>query len=255
MGYTRKSAVTAGILLLLGGIAVLGETPDSQTKPGDQPEVIPLPGPETVPDVSLGEALRTRRSVRSYRAEPLSLEELGRILWAAQGITQSGTGYRTAPSAGATFPLELYAVIGADTIYRGDTASADTSNADTRAVEPIEPGIYRYLPRRHALEPTVTGDKRRALFEAALGQTAVRDAPVVIAITGVTARTAQRYGTRAERYIAMEAGHASQNIYLQAAALGLGTVAIGAFEDAMLSQVLRLPSGEEPLYLMPVGRR
>lgn len=193
--------------------------------------------------MSLEDAIGGRRSVREYKPEPLSLLELSRLLWAAQGITEPRSGFRAAPSAGATFPLEVYVAIGA--------------NLDGRrsGVESLQPGLYRYVPGEHSLDLLRTGDSRRKLYNAALRQDPVRHAPVVLVITGVTARTAGRYGDRAARYIAMEAGHVSQNLYLKATALGLGTVAIGAFQDRALAGALELSSGEEPLYLMPVGRR
>lgn len=151
------------------------------------------------------------------------------------GARNNGAGYRTAPSAGATYPLEVYAAV-------GEVAGRD-------------PGLYRYLPQMHSLEAVFAGDLRDQLYHAALRQQPVRDAPVVLVVTAVPARTERRYGARAVRYVAMEAGHASQNIYLQATGLELGTVAIGAFDDAALSSALELTDGEQPFYLMPVGRR
>ena len=196
-------------------------------------EPVVLPNPDTTGSMTVEQALARRRSVRSYESATLSMVEVGQLLWAAQGETQPRTGYRTAPSAGATFPLELYLVAG--------------------RVDGLPPGLYRYRPRHHELEMVSSRDMRNALHSAALRQPMILHAPIVLVITSVTERTAARYGERAVRYVAMEAGHASQNVYLQAIALGLGTVAVGAFDDQEIARVLGLPDGEQPLYLMPVG--
>ena len=208
--------------------------PVSAQSGGPEREVIELPAADTEGSVPLERTLSDRRSIRQYGAGALSLEEVGQLLWAAQGVTQQRTGYRTAPSAGATFPLEVYLVVG--------------------RVEGLSSGVYRYLPGRHEMERVGSEDLRQPLYDAALRQPMIRDAPVVLVIASVTERTQRRYGARAERYVAMEAGHASQNIYLQATAIGLGTVAVGAFDDGQISTVLGLDNREQPLYLMPVGR-
>ena len=184
--------------------------------------------------LALEEALAARRSVRDYAPGPLTLAEVGQLLWAAQGVT-SPEGFRTAPSAGALYPLELYLVVG--------------------EVEGLAPGVYHYEPESHALTRIIAGDLRRVLEMAALGQDYVRTAAVDLVLTGVYQRTARRYGERAQRYVHMEAGHAGQNVYLQAEALGLGTVAIGAFNDEEVQRLLSLPAEEAPLYIMPVGRK
>jgi SagB-type dehydrogenase family enzyme len=198
------------------------------------PEHISLPRPTTVGKISVEEALRHRRSVREYLDAPLSLAEVGQLLWAAQGINEPVRGLRTAPSAGALYPLEVRLLAG--------------------SVLGLSPGLYRYDPATHGLVPEVRGDLRQRLAEAALGQEPIRLAPCVILISGVVARTAVKYGSRAERYVLMEAGHASENVYLEVTSLGLGTVSIGAFHDDRVREVLRLPSEERVLYLMPVGK-
>jgi len=190
-------------------------------------EIIALPAPRLESDVSLEEALRRRRSVRAYADEPLTLEEIGQLFWAAQGITNE-RGFRTAPSAGALYPLELYAA--------------------------TDDGIYHYEPRGHRAELRRIEDWRSPLCRAALRQDAVCQAPVVFVVTAVYARTAAKYGERAERYVRLEAGHAAQNLLLQAVALGLGAVPIGAFYDDQVQAALGLPADHEPLYLIPVGR-
>lgn len=193
--------------------------------------LVRLSPPRLVGEMSVEEALARRRSVRSYLDEPLTPEELGQLLWAAQGITAEWGG-RTAPSAGATYPLEVYAVVG--------------------KVEGLPPGVYRYLPEGHALVLHKRGDVRADLAREALGQPWVRTAPLVLLIAANYERTTARYGERGIRYVHMEVGHVGQNVYLQAEALGLGTVTVGAFYDAKVKALLEIQ--EEPLYLMPVGR-
>jgi len=190
------------------------------------PGEIPLPPARTQGEVSLEQTLAARRSVRSYTARPLTQEEISQLLWAAQGITDP-RGYRTAPSAGALYPLEVYLV--------------------------LPGGSYHYLPQGHCLEPLGSEDVREGLWAAGLRQGPLLEAPAVFVIAGVIARTKGKYGERAERYVCLEAGHAAQNLLLQATALGLGAVPIGAFEDGAVREVLDLPSSHTPLYLIPVG--
>lgn len=188
---------------------------------------ITLPAPRQDGPLSLEAALQRRRSIRSFTREPLRQEEIGQLLWAAQGITDA-EGFRTAPSAGALYPLECYVA--------------------------TETALFHYEAAGHRLTQRVAGDQRGALASAALGQSAVGGAAVVIVITAVEERTAGKYGAeRARRYAALEAGHAAQNVLLQAVTLGLGAVPVGAFTDREVSALLRLPDGEEPLYLIAVG--
>jgi SagB-type dehydrogenase family enzyme len=195
---------------------------------------IPLPRPMLDGAISLERALERRRSVRELGGAPLELADLGQLLWAAQGVTETH-GYRTAPSAGALYPLEIYALV-----------------ADVGA---LRPGVYRYEPSAHALIMTRSGDRRRSLAAAALDQEFVGRTPVVLVIAAVYARTEARYGSRADRHVHMEAGHAAQNIYLQATARDLATVLVGAFDDRAVQTAVGLPSDHIPLGLMPVGRR
>lgn len=234
---TKLRLVFLAIPSILLLVALAGQCPPSTEPKNDQlplPTELVLPAPRTDSDVSLEQTLLNRRSVRDYRGEPLNLSQVSQLLWAAQGITQAGTGFRTAPSAGATYPLETYLVVG--------------------DVVGLSPGVYRYEPGNHTLARTVTGDIRRELATAALGQGSVRGGAVAIVFTAVYHRTTQRYGERGIRYVHMEAGHAAQNVYLQAVALDLGTVTIGAFSDEQVSQLLNLPADEKPLYIMPVGK-
>ena len=194
---------------------------------------VDLPQPRLEGDVSLEEALQMRRSVREYAGASLTLEEVSQLLWAAQGIT-SDWGGRTAPSAGALYPLEVYLVAG--------------------NVEDLEPGVFRYDPSAHRLLKAKGGDVRAELCEVSLGQEAVRNGAIDVVIAAVYERTKVKYGDRAERYVHMEAGHAGQNICLQATSLDLGAVTIGAFSDDAVARVLGLPGEEAPLYVIPVGR-
>lgn len=182
---------------------------------------------------SVEEAVNERRSIRNISGDAVSAEVLSQILWAAQGVTDS-RGLRTAPSAGATYPLETYAVLG--------------------KVTGIPPGVYRYNPEKHSLEPVAAGDVRKKLSEAALSQRVIEHAPFTVVFTAVYDRTKKRYGTRGEMYVHMEAGHAGQNIYLQCVSWGLATVAVGAFREKKVAALLKLPDNEVPLYIFPVGK-
>jgi SagB-type dehydrogenase family enzyme len=195
---------------------------------------IRLPEPKFRSASSFEASLRERRSVREFSSASLSLASVGQLLWAAQGLT-AATGERTAPSAGALYPLELYLVAG--------------------SMERVAPGVYRYEPPSHALRSHCVRDRRPQLAEAALGQTAITGAAAVLVATAVYGRTSVKYGSRGNRYVHMEVGHVAQNVYLQAQSLGLGTVIIGAFDDERVREVLELQADENPLALMPIGAR
>jgi len=195
--------------------------------------VIKLPAPQHRGLVSVERALGTRRSVRHYNKLPLELEEASQLLWSAQGISNS-RGYRTAPSAGALYPLEVYAAIG--------------------NVTDLAAGIYKYNTREHALIETAAGDRRQDISRAALHQSYIAAAPVVLLFCTVKDRVVHKYGDRAMQYVFMEVGHAAQNVCLQAVALGLGTVVIGAFKDGDIKAAAHLAENEHPAYLIAVGR-
>jgi SagB-type dehydrogenase family enzyme len=197
------------------------------------PHKIQLPEPRYDGDMSVEHALRVRRSVRSYNVDPLKLSEISQILWSAQGITHP-RGLRTVPSAGALYPLELYVVAG--------------------NIKSLSPAIYRYKPDSHLLLMIISGDRRSELSRAALRQSAIRKAPAVLLICAVYERTTAKYGQRSMRYVHMEVGHVAQNACLQAIALGLNTVVIGAFRDAQVKMIANLAVEEQPLYFVPVGR-
>jgi SagB-type dehydrogenase family enzyme len=204
------------------------------TPPPEQETAIELPEPRYDSDVSIEQSLLQRRSIRSYTGEPLTLQELAQFLWAAQGITDP-RGFRTTPSAGALYPLELYVVVG--------------------DVQDLTPGVYRYEPPEHQLVRTMAGDARVELADAALAQGCIKEGAITIVLTAVYERTTRKYGDRGIRYVHMEAGHAAQNLCLQATALNLGAVTIGAFYDEEVAELLHLPEDERPLYMIPVGRK
>lgn len=182
---------------------------------------------------TLEELLWQRQSVREYSGEPLTREEVMKLLWAGQGITRPPR-YRTAPSAGALYPLELYVVVG--------------------NVQGLKPGVYKYEPAANDIRLVKEGDVRRSLATAALSQSWVEQGAIDIIIAAVYQRTKAKYGERGERYVHIEVGHAAQNICLQAAALGLGLVTVGAFDDARVAEIVGLARDEAPLYIIPVGR-
>ncbi len=189
-------------------------------------EIITLPKPNQDGSISLEQAITTRRSRRDFLPQSLTLEQISQLTWAAQG-QDTHSHYRTAPSAGATYPLELFIV---------------TSD-----------GLFHYLPAKHSLEKLAGQDLRAALASAAWGQGFVEAAPLTLVFAAEFSRTTNHYGKRGIRYVYMEAGHAAQNVHLQAEALGLGSVAVGAFDDASVSKVLSLPDYLEPLYMVTVG--
>ena len=194
---------------------------------------IKLPKPVQDGRTSLEKTLQERRSIRQYKNAPIPLSDLSQLLWASQGISGSG-GRRTAPSAGALFPLDVYIIAG--------------------KVTGLSAGIYSYDPHKHELTRVAEGDARAEMSKAALGPSSIKSAPAVLVLSAVYERTTVKYGERGIRYVHMEVGHVAQNIYLQAAALNLGTVVIGAFDDDGIRKVLHMTGRAHPLYLMPVGK-
>lgn len=207
---------------------------DTTVAGADGSALIELPTPSLTGSFSLEEAMARRRSVRAFGPEPVTLEQVGRLAWSAQGVTDAATGYRTAPSAGGTLPLEV------DLLLHG--------------VPDLEDGVYRYHPAEHALRQRLPGDRRAAVADATLNQGFVRDAPLVLCLSAVAARTAAKFGAFADRLVDMEVGHVGQNVSLQAVALGLATVVVAGIREAELAAALQLADGERPIYVMPVGR-
>lgn len=208
----------------------------------EQP-AIDLPEPRLTSDVSVEEALQNRRSVRSYRDTPLSLVEVSQLLWSAYGLNKPidnapeflRGGLRTAPSAGALYPLEIYLV--------------------ARNVAGLDPGVYWYRSENHSLVTLAAEDRWEDLSDAGFGQPHFETAAAALVYSAVFERNTQKYGERGrERYVCMDLGHSAENVYLQAYALKVGTCAIGAFNDLALKQVIGMTRTEEPLYIMPLGK-
>lgn len=194
---------------------------------------IVLPPARSSSETSVERAILRRRSIREYRQVPITLDEVAQLLWSAQGITDQD-GHRTAPSAGATYPLEAYLV--------------------ATQVDGLAPGVYHYLTDTHALEKIRDGEVREALMRASLDQACVGLGVAHLVLSAVYERMTGKYGERGARFVHMDVGHAGQNVHLQAEALGLATVVVAAFDDEQVRQILRLPVGEHPLYIMPLGR-
>lgn len=190
-------------------------------------ETIHLPQAKVAGSMSLEQSIAARRSIRAFAAKTLSIEQLGQLLWAAQGITDTKDSLRAAPSAGALYPLETYVV--------------------------LPSGIYRYDPQHHELKRIVEGDRRLELQKASLDQDAVGSAPAVFVFTAVFERTSVKYRERANLYVPIEVGHAAQNLLLQATTQGLAGVPVGAFNERRVAEVVQLAKNERPLYLLPVG--
>jgi SagB-type dehydrogenase family enzyme len=229
--------MTARAILSLAAVcslALAGWAASEQEAPmTHSAESVALPAPRTDGAFAIERALSERRSVREFSASALSLAEISQVLWAAQGVTDASGG-RTAPSAGALYPLEVYVVVG--------------------NVRELAAGVYRYEPRNHRLARHGPEDRRGALAKAAYRQGWTAEGAAILAVAAVETRTTRKYGERGVQYVHMEAGHAAQNVLLQATALGLGATVVSAFDDAQVAKVLGLRKGERPLYLVPLGR-
>jgi len=224
------SATWAIMLAMISKGMIMAHTSPSGYQRAD---IVPLPQPHYDGKVSVESALCQRRSVRAYTEAPLTIDEVAQLVWAAQGITHAD-GLRTAPSAGALYPLRVSLVVG--------------------NVQTLSQGIYTYRPDKHELVRVIEGDKRAELSAAALEQSWVGHSAVVIVLSALYERTTARYGERGIRYVHMEVGHAAQNIQLQAVSLNLGTVVVGAFDDRKVQRIMQMTTRELPLSLMPVGR-
>ena len=200
----------------------------------NEDDLLKLTDPEYDSDVSVEKALYNRRSVREFSDESLTLDEISQICWAAQGITDNARFLRSAPSAGALYPLEVYIV------------ACDVSG--------LLPGVYRYMSEVHGLVRIIDGDIRSELCAASLSQPSILEAPACLVFSAFYKKTTQKYGERGIRYVHLEAGHAAQNVYLQVVSLGLGTVTIGAFNDSNVRELLKMLADEQPLYIMPIGK-
>jgi len=187
--------------------------------------------------VSVEKAIKERRTVRAFRPKPLALAQLSQILWSAQGITDERGGFRTTPSGGALYPLDVYAVVGEG------------------GVEGLECGVYHYQPEGHSIRLILKGDRRKDVANASLWQMWMANAPVIFVVTSEHERITRKYGKRGIRYAHIEVGHVGQNIFLQSSALGLGAGIVGAFHDGAVAEAIGAPKAHEPLIIMPVGYR
>ncbi|MFH1361248.1 MAG: SagB/ThcOx family dehydrogenase [bacterium] len=209
-----KAVATIALVVIFAGLALAEET-------------INLPTPQSTGRTSVEESLYRRRSVRTYAKTELSAEQLSQLLWAAQGVTDRELDFRTAPSAGAIYPLTIYVA--------------------------KKNGVFIYAPKQHQLIEHLKEDIRPSLMRASLGQDSVREAPVCLIITARSFLTTEKYGARAFRYICLETGHVAENIHLQAITLGLSSIPIGSFWDDVVAKTLDLPADEYPIYIIPVG--
>lgn len=223
----------AALILLMAAAAMVAVPVKGGVMADGAEKIIQLPNPATDGDKSLEKTLADRRSVRNYADKALSLGQISQMLWAAQGETDS-RGFRTAPSAGALYPLEVFVAAG--------------------NVEDLSPGIYRYSPETHELVRTSEGDRRKELHRAALNQPAVSRAPAVFVFSAVFERVTGKYGKRGVQYAFMEAGHAAQNLCLQAVSLDLVSVPVGAFDNDGIQRILNAKHDIRPVYLLPVGK-
>lgn len=205
---------------------------DAVTYPVDPLPELKLPDPVLAGNISIEQTLAQRRSIRSYSNNELSLSNVSQILWAAQGMTLDRF-FRTAPSAGALYPLEVYLVAG--------------------NVSGLDIGVYRYVPSRHSMIRVLDGDRRDELCRASLSQPHIRDVAAVVVLAADYSRTTVKYGNRGIRYVHIEVGCAAENICLQGVSLGIGMCVTGAFDDEEVGSILNLPSNEDPLLIMPIG--
>ena len=196
-----------------------------------------LPRPDHETRLSVEEAIKRRRTVRSFGSRPITKEDLSQLLYAAQGITEPRGFKRAAPSGGALYPLDVYTVVG------------------EKGVEDLDAAVYHYVPSDHRIEPVTMGDRKEQLARASLHQMWMAGPPVNFVITAEYSRICTKYGERGIRYATIEAGHVGQNIFLQAEALGLKAGIVGAFDDTKVIHVLGIPKQHEPLLIMPVGYR
>ncbi len=226
-GFLRKKSPVFIIILIIAAGYLLFISKENILMA--ETKLIQLPKPLNKGNVSFEEVIFRRRSQRSFKQKDLSLQQISQLLWAAQGITAEKGFYslRTAPSAGALYPMEIYLL--------------------------AKNGLFRYLPNGHKLESLSEQDLRGALAVSSWEQAAISQAPASIVICAVYSRLTSKYGQRGIRYVHIEVGHIAQNIHLQAVALGLGSVPIGAFNDEEVKKILSLPIDQEPLYIIPVG--
>ncbi|MBA7482045.1 hypothetical protein ES707_17526 [subsurface metagenome] len=217
-----KRLTILGIVLVCFAALCLG-----QRRSRTPQKIVRLTKPNLTGTVSFEEALAERRSVRLFASKQLDSEQIGQLAWAGQGITDQQRGLRTAPSAGETYPIDLYFA--------------------------TEEGLFVYRPAEHSLEQTSDQNIRGRLAAAASMQESVATAGCNIIVAGSVRKLTKQFRTKARTYMLLEAGHIAQNIQLQAVCLDLGSVTIGGFNTKDVSRICRLPRGMEPLYIICVG--
>jgi SagB-type dehydrogenase family enzyme len=207
--------------------------------PDGTPDWIPMPGnrlalavPEGKDAGTLNGALTRRRSVREYQEKPISLEQVSRLLWAAQGVTGVG-GLRTSPSAGAIYPLKAYVI--------------------ASQVAGLAAGVYRYEPDTNELAFVESGDRRKVLCQAAMGQECVAMSPMAVLLVSWDKRMKGEFGDFAEKLVLIESGHAAQNFLLEAVSMGLGGIGLAKFDGDAIRAAVPFRSDEEPRYLLLAG--
>jgi SagB-type dehydrogenase family enzyme len=188
---------------------------------------IQLPAPTISGTVNLEEAIGKRRSVRQFADKPINFVQMGQLAWAGQGVTDKESNLRAAPSAGALYPIDLYFV--------------------------TYDGTFVYHPENHSLVQTQQGDNRKKLSAAADNQQAVAEASCDIVIAGSVKKLSAKYGSKASRFMLLEAGHISENILLEAAAMGLASLPVGDFEIKNVARACELTSDQEPLLIVSIG--
>lgn len=237
MSIKGKITLILLIILLAAVIAYLIWPKSNETQQIIVTGTVDLPEPQITGNISVEQAIHDRRSVRRYTNQSLTLQDISQLMWAVYGITNQTTNFRVVPSAGRTYPLEVYLSIGRD------------------GVKGLNEGVYHYNPFNHSLEQILGNDVRPELSQAANGQPWVKEAPVNIIITGNYQKMIDKYKDEklSTRFVDMEAGHAGQNIYLIAESRNLATVALGSFRDDSVRQILRIPANEKTLYIYPVG--
>ena len=194
-----------------------------------------LPAPMIDGDTSVEKAIKQRRTIRSFVDKPLTIDQLSQILWAAQGITDDGGLKRSAPSGGALYPIDVYAVVGKN------------------GVQGLPQAVYRYDPSHHSIRKIGDTDVRKDVAVAALRQMWVATAPLILVLTAEYSRITVKYGNRGRRYAMIEVGHIGQNIFLQCEALGLAAGIVGAFYDEEVAKAMKAKNHHEPLIIMPIG--
>ena len=201
---------------------------------------VKLPKPSFTGTMSVEAAMVAKKSVRNFSSTPLTLGQVSQLLWSANGNLAydavSGATTKVVPSAGALYPLEIFLLSGKDTVTG------------------LPAGVHQYKPATNNLETISSGDSRASLAQAALSQLWLARAPAIIVIAAAFGRTTSKYGPEVgARFVLMEAGNSNQNLYLQAAALGLRAGTVGAFQDGPVAAAIKLPKGISPLLIVAVG--